>query len=649
MERLWKSTTCVVSMVLVLVLCSVSYADVVWQIRDSMNVGRQGHVTGVAHDKFYALGGNNGSGTMFNSVESYNAATNDWTTECALPAALTDGASASLDNKIYLFGGVPQGGGEVNWAWEYDPVACATKSLAPMPTSRGGASAVVDGRDIYLIGGSRAGVRLSTVEIYNVDSNTWRPGPSMPTARTAMACEKVGTRIFAINGYTDTSISRIEALNLASGEWESLPAVCSARCLMASVVYGAKIYLMGGNNNIAPLLNLVEVYDTEAGTCASLSPLHEAKDSPGAEIINGIIYVAGGDVAVGGTAPSTMLEAAYLPSANPIAYWSFDNPGNPGNDDSDGHNGTVIGATWTSEGCAHDALSFDGINDQVLVNDDGALSGMPGLTIACWLNASSFSRNFAYLVSKDNQGDADNRTDSYYLGVGYTQGGTTQLQAGVWSGTHSWLASEEGLVTYRSALSTLEWRHAAVTYDGLTLRLYLNGSEVASSPFVAPLERLNYNPSTPLRIGQVSGPRENYFHGLIDEVYLFNRALSAEEIADLCGPVNVTDKTSVNYSGVTFDRVTNVESGNCTIRNNCSNTLVAPMRLVIDTISNASATVANADGTTTEGKPYFDFSGSLGADNELPPGETTAAKVVKFRNPGRVRFTWTKSVWAVVK
>ena len=54
---------------------------------------------------------------------------------------------------------------------------------------------------------------------------------------------------------------------------------------------------------------------------------------------------------------------------------------------------------------------------------------------------------------------------------------------------------------------------------------------------MAPLGALNYNPSTPFRIAQCSGPRDRRFHGLIDEVYLYDRALSSEEIAALAGPI----------------------------------------------------------------------------------------------------------------
>jgi hypothetical protein len=70
-----------------------------------------------------------------------------------------------------------------------------------------------------------------------------------------------------------------------------------------------------------------------------------------------------------------------------------------------------------------------------------------------------------------------------------------------------------------------EWSHVAVTYDGASMRLSVNGAEVASLAQTGPIG------SAPgvLRIGGNSVWGE-YFSGLIDEVRVYNRALSAAEI-----------------------------------------------------------------------------------------------------------------------
>src|SRR5204863_3719140 len=77
------------------------------------------------------------------------------------------------------------------------------------------------------------------------------------------------------------------------------------------------------------------------------------------------------------------------------------------------------------------------------------------------------------------------------------------------------------------------WSHLAATYDGSAVRLYLNGAQVASTPASGAAQ----TSSSPFRIGGDSVWGE-YFKGLIDEVRVYNRALTAAQIqADMNTPV----------------------------------------------------------------------------------------------------------------
>jgi Concanavalin A-like lectin/glucanases superfamily len=74
-------------------------------------------------------------------------------------------------------------------------------------------------------------------------------------------------------------------------------------------------------------------------------------------------------------------------------------------------------------------------------------------------------------------------------------------------------------------LETNSWTHLATAYSGGSVRLYVNGTLAATTPVPGPLP----NSSGPLRIGGNSMWGE-YFSGLIDEVRVYDRALSAAEI-----------------------------------------------------------------------------------------------------------------------
>jgi hypothetical protein len=87
--------------------------------------------------------------------------------------------------------------------------------------------------------------------------------------------------------------------------------------------------------------------------------------------------------------------------------------------------------------------------------------------------------------------------------------------------------------TAASTLSLNAWTHLAVTYDGTTIRLYVNGSQVATKA----VSGIINSSAAPLRFGGDSVWGE-YFNGLIDEVRVYNRALAATEVqTDMNTPV----------------------------------------------------------------------------------------------------------------
>jgi hypothetical protein len=171
--------------------------------------------------------------------------------------------------------------------------------------------------------------------------------------------------------------------------------------------------------------------------------------------------------------------------------------------------GTVNGATRTASGRFGRALSFDGINDRVDVPDAASLDLTNAMTLEAWVRPSSNSGwQTALLKERGTAGHV------YAL---YASNGATPI-------TESYLTSYNG-ATAPNPLALNTWTHLASTYDGTTLRLYVNGTQVATKAFSGAMAAT----ASPLRIGGNAVWGE-YFTGLIDEVRVYNRALSATEI-----------------------------------------------------------------------------------------------------------------------
>jgi len=178
-----------------------------------------------------------------------------------------------------------------------------------------------------------------------------------------------------------------------------------------------------------------------------------------------------------------------------------------------GNTGTLTNATWTPAGKYGGALRFDGSSALVTIPDTPSLHLTTAMTLEAWVNLSAVSDGWRDVVYK---GD-----DNYFLDletvpvVGGTFGSTGEVMGG------------------RTAPAVNTWVYLAATYDGATLRLYVNGTEVSSVARTGPLATSTY----PLQIGG-DGIYGQYFQGTIDEVRVYNVALTPTQIqTDMNTPI----------------------------------------------------------------------------------------------------------------
>jgi glucose/arabinose dehydrogenase len=205
-------------------------------------------------------------------------------------------------------------------------------------------------------------------------------------------------------------------------------------------------------------------------------------------------------------ATTSVSQAAGL-----VAAYSFnEGTGSIAVDSSgNGNSGTLGGATWVTSGKYTNALVFNGAGSIVTVADSPSLDLTTGMTLEAWVNPSTrgdFWRDVVY------KGD----NDIYYL-----EGTAPNVIGPGTGGTFS-----SAPLNAPTPIPLNAWSHLAATYDGTTLRMYVNGVQVASRAQTGPINKS----SGPLTIGGDSLYGQ-YWNGLIDEVRVYNRALSAAEIA----------------------------------------------------------------------------------------------------------------------
>ncbi len=234
------------------------------------------------------------------------------------------------------------------------------------------------------------------------------------------------------------------------------------------------------------------------------------------------IVAAGALLTIAATGNAYAQVSCTPPPSGMVAWW----PGDGDGTDIIGGNNVVssgAGAGFVSPGYVDDAfqISIAGANFQAANN---AAFEQQTITVDFWVrNEPGFSGSSRYVVSKGAI-DCVSATWAFYTSAGGLQ----------------WYIRTGGSLTFSSIIpgGTIwddNWHHIAGTFDGATVRLYLDGAEFGGGT-AAPSANVRYDletTSSDLSFGKYLGTCALNFEGDIDEVEIFDRALEDSEIEDI--------------------------------------------------------------------------------------------------------------------
>ena len=173
--------------------------------------------------------------------------------------------------------------------------------------------------------------------------------------------------------------------------------------------------------------------------------------------------------------------------------------------------------------------SFNGLNSYVSIPNSPTLHADRNLTIAGWFYINDFDRRWNSIVWKGNDPDCTANCENREYGIwvnsaGFMQFSSTPIDM-VGIGTLS-------LVTPNGTIQSGEWHHfsAVVSSDQETMRLYIDGMERATTSYSSTGIRTS---TAPLLFGVTSSTGRDYLNGLLDDIRIYNRALSSAEIVEL--------------------------------------------------------------------------------------------------------------------
>ena len=204
-----------------------------------------------------------------------------------------------------------------------------------------------------------------------------------------------------------------------------------------------------------------------------------------------------------------VLGPAWSASGDLVGWWTFDETeGTIAADSSgQGNNGTVVGAALWVPGKIEGALEFNG-STYVNCGNSTSLNIRDQVTIAFWFKVQAFVNEWEAFLSK---GDGSYRASR--------SGGTGNA-------THMGITGSN----YFDAPTTItdnQWHHYSATYDGATAIIYIDGKEDARQSYTGQIgDSSAYN----LYLGNNSQNTTRLLHGLLDDVQIYNNALTPDEI-----------------------------------------------------------------------------------------------------------------------
>lgn len=282
-----------------------------------------------------------------------------------------------------------------------------------------------------------------------------------------------------------------------------------------------------------------------------------------------------------------------------VGYWPF--CGNANDDSGKGNNGTVNGATLTTDrfGNANSAYSFNGINNWIDIQNNSTINFQNEFSISLWLNANQNNINSG-LIGKwnDFNGTLLGGQEEFAITVNDNVANTmfALLRTNTSPNTNFQVQFNN------SGYNGNQWHLFTYVFGNNSISLYKNGTLVGTSATTGTI--VNYIQN--LEIGRYGGGQptsggNTHFNGTLDDIGIWNRALTQQEITNLYNAnqcitnITVTDTLIINVGQLSYNNPVTY-ANNITIYPNPASTQVNIAFNNISDLNGGSIKIINSLG-----------------------------------------------------
>lgn len=498
-----------------------------WKLIDVGNV----HSCGIKSDDTGWCWGSGGNGRLGNNGTSASGspvaivtAPNAW---LSISAGGSHSCGVKLDGSLWCWGSGSNGRiGNNNVTPGNNVVPVAVTGTGPWKTAISGIGshncAIKVDNSLWCWGNNGNGqVGIGSTVQQNVPvqvAGTWKSASTANGQTCAIAMNTDALSCWGANSYGilgDGTVTQrlVPTPVFGGGAWAQVDAGASLTC---GVGRDSQSIYCWGWNDLGQLTNTeFSAFSRREPTAAPLcqSPNGKAGQLRYNSTANIMQYCDGaGWGALGGTAPNKLALDSGL-----VAHWALDeSAGASAADRAGSATGTLVGnPVWRpTGGRVGGALEFDGAGDTVFMGDLAALE-LNTMTVCLWAQRTGAGDGVGGQILVDKQ---------HWNVGGYILGLEPENTTASWRVVST---GSGGTHDVTAAVTTSAWHHYCGTFDGTTTKLYVDGVERSSK--AATLVAAN---TAAFRLGS-NGGANYWFQGLMDEVRIYNRALTLAEIQAL--------------------------------------------------------------------------------------------------------------------
>ena len=227
---------------------------------------------------------------------------------------------------------------------------------------------------------------------------------------------------------------------------------------------------------------------------------------------------------------------SYVPKDGLVGWWPFN--GNANDESGNGNHGTVNGATLSSDrnGKLNGAYSFDGVSNNIIISNEKQFDFIKEFTISVWIKPNQTFNGQKFIITKFKNYD-----DSYSLGIE-----NNKIDARLNPKKNGWQVFS-GSTNIDKSL----WINLNMILKNNLINIYMNGKLEFSKSFIDSL----YDSQAPLVFGDFYGNNfylDRLFNGSLDDIAIYNRALSDQEVEQLYKGCTKETATSSNFNSVVY-------------------------------------------------------------------------------------------------